>query len=100
VAHVGKEANKLVEVEAGLELNPDVIYTEYRRPDRDEWSTGILPKLRQQNLAALARRSGISERQLRTLASGVAKPRSETRQRIISSMATRIALEQRRRLRK
>ncbi len=45
VAHVGKEANKLEEVETGLEQDPEAIYTEYHRPDRDEWTTVILPRL-------------------------------------------------------
>jgi hypothetical protein len=55
VAHVGKEANKLEEVEAGLEQDPESIYTEYHRPDRDEWAAVILPALRTQNLVAFAR---------------------------------------------
>lgn len=37
VVHVRKEANKLEEVETGLEHDPEVIYTEYRDPKRDPW---------------------------------------------------------------
>ena len=35
MVHVGKEANKLEQVEAGLEQDPEVNYNEYRHPDRD-----------------------------------------------------------------
>lgn len=82
VVHVGKEANKLEEVEVGLEQDPEVIYTEYRGQDRDEWTTVILPRLREQNLTALSRECGISQRQLRTLLKGETQPRSATRERI------------------
>jgi hypothetical protein len=89
VAHVGKEANKLEEVEAGLENDPEAIYTEYHRPGRDEWVTVILPELRQQNLARLAGTCGVSERQLRTLAGGKVTPRRSTQQRIMSALGWR-----------
>ncbi|MGB3306362.1 MAG: hypothetical protein WBA63_09285 [Thermomicrobiales bacterium] len=74
VAHVGKEANKLEEVQAGFEQDPEVIYTEYQRPGRDEWSTVTLPLLREADLRQLAAETGISARQLRTLAKGGARP--------------------------
>ncbi len=86
VAHVGKEANKLEEVEAGLEQDPEVIYTEYRLPDRDEWSTVILPRLREQNLAALARMCGVTERQLRSLVAGRSRPHARTQARILCAL--------------
>jgi hypothetical protein len=86
VAHVGKEANKLEAVAAGLEQDPEVIYTEYHRPGRDEWTAVILPQLRQQNLAALAHTCGVSERQLRMLVAGRCRPHARTRARILHAL--------------
>lgn len=83
VAHVGKEANKLEEVEAGFERDPETVWTEYDCINRDEWTVTILPVLRGQNLADLARKSGISERQLRTLVLGGSRPRRGTKEQIL-----------------
>lgn len=69
-SHIGKEANKLEEVQAGIVHDVEAVYTEYQRPDRDEWNNVTLPMLRKQNLAALAGRCCITERQLRNLVTG------------------------------
>jgi hypothetical protein len=87
VAHVGKEANKLGEVKAGLEQDPEVIYTENHRPDRNEWKTVILPRLREENLAAFALKCNVSERQLRTLVVGRSRPRVQTQCRILEALS-------------
>jgi dsRNA-specific ribonuclease len=84
LAHVGKEANKLEEVDAGLEQFPEVIYTKYHRLDRNEWTSVILPLLRNENLAAIARKCGISERQLR--------PHRKTQQRINEALRSNITV--------
>jgi hypothetical protein len=88
VAHVGKEANKLEEVDAGLERDPEVVYTEYHRPDRDEWAAVILPALRTQNLAAFARACGVTERQLRSLVAGRSRPHAKSQARILHILYT------------
>jgi hypothetical protein len=88
LAHIGKEANKLEEVEAGLERDAEAIYAEYQRPHRDGGSAVILPLLRQQNLAALARASGVSERQLRSLVAGRCRPHVRTQTRILHALRT------------
>lgn len=86
VAHVGKEANKLEEVEAGLEHDPEMVYTEYHQPEGDEWTSTVLPMLRKQNLAALSRACNVSERQLRTLVGGRVVPYVKTQRKIIAAM--------------
>ncbi len=45
--HVGKESNKFEEVEAGIEHNPDEVWTAYADPGRDPWETLVLPVLKQ-----------------------------------------------------
>jgi hypothetical protein len=86
VAHVGKETNKLEEVESGLERDPKVIYTEYHCLGRDEWTTVILPRMRRTNLTALARECRVSERQLRTLVAGKVTPHCNTQRRIFEAI--------------
>jgi DNA polymerase III epsilon subunit-like protein len=88
IIHIGKESNKLEDVEIGLERDPDIVFTIYADPKRDEWTAVILPQLRQQNLAALARTCGVSERQLRMLAHGRSRPRMVTSRRIASILVT------------
>lgn len=78
MAHVGKEANKLEEVEAGFEHDPEVIYTEYGHPARDPWRSRVMPALREMPQRELAEVAGLSVRRLRDLLKGRAQPRRET----------------------
>jgi hypothetical protein len=43
---IGKESNKLEEVEEGVVADAGDVYTEYPDPRRDEWATKWLPVLR------------------------------------------------------
>ena len=44
--YIGKESNKLEEVEEQSLFDPADVYTEYPHPARDEWETKWLPMLR------------------------------------------------------
>jgi hypothetical protein len=46
VSFIGKESNKLEEVEEGSVPDAGHVYTEYPNPRRDEWETKWLPMLR------------------------------------------------------
>ncbi len=92
MARVGKEANKLEEVEVGLEHDPETVYTEYRHPERDSWRTQVLPILRQLPQAELAEAAGLSVRRLRDLLSGRAQPRPQT-EAVLARVATTFAPE-------
>jgi len=46
IAHAGKEANRLKEVDAGLVHDADAVQTEYERPGRSKWDILVLPRLR------------------------------------------------------
>jgi hypothetical protein len=65
--HIGKESNRLEEVEHGLITDPDEVYVEYR-DERREWEA-MLPALRgrrdELGWRHLAERSGLSERAVR-----------------------------------
>lgn len=79
VAHVGKEANKLELVKVGFEHDPEAVPTEYTRTDHGHWSTVVLPLLRNADLREVSAATGISPRQLRTLANGGARPHRKNR---------------------
>ena len=46
IIYIGKESNRLEEIEAGVIHSPESVYTEYPDPSRDEWQTKILPLLK------------------------------------------------------
>jgi hypothetical protein len=77
IRHVGKEANRLDEVEAGtLDVSEDV-HIQY--PDeRGEWQT-VRPALRAIGVKELARRTGMSERTLRSRVNLARLPRDADR---------------------
>jgi hypothetical protein len=52
---IGKESNRLDEMEAGVIHSPESVYTEYPDPRREEWQTRILPVLNKIPIAALMR---------------------------------------------
>jgi len=43
IVYIGRESNRLEEIEAGMIHSPESVYTEYPDPHRDEWETKILP---------------------------------------------------------
>jgi hypothetical protein len=87
VAHIGKEANKFEEVEAGLEHDPDEVWAEYRHLDRNAWITVTVPRLRRANLVELSRKCGLSVRQLRAVARGNAVPHATNRERLLVALS-------------
>jgi len=42
IIYIGRESNRLEEIEAGIIHSPEGVYTEYPDPSRDEWETRIL----------------------------------------------------------
>ena len=46
LTYVGKESNRLEEVEAGLGHDPDDVLHQVRRPGRHAWREIVLPLLR------------------------------------------------------
>jgi hypothetical protein len=70
--HIGKESNRLDEVEDGVIADPDDVYVEYR-DERREWEI-VVPMLRrlrdEHGWQFLAHTSGLSERELRYVLNG------------------------------
>jgi hypothetical protein len=80
IIYIGKESNRLEEIEAGVIHSPGSVYTEYPDLHREEWQTRILPVLKKIPIAALVRVSGRSRSMLvRTLA-GRSRPRRRNRE--------------------
>ena len=88
IRHIGKESNRLDEVEEGLVADPDEVYVEYR-DEKWEWKQA-LPGLRhlREEIGAwdLARRAAMSERALRYALNGGKLPRAGARQRLIACL--------------
>lgn len=71
---IGKESNKLEEVEAGMVHDPDSVYTEYPDKRRDEWVTTYLPAIHDMPMAYLEEHSPLWRAQLQRIRSGKQRP--------------------------
>jgi hypothetical protein len=87
LAHVGKESNRLEEVEAGLVHDPDEVYTEYQDPAHDPWTTLVVPVLKRMPRAVLSQQVGVSERTIAAIRNGQASPRAAHREALIRAAA-------------
>jgi hypothetical protein len=83
LTHVGKESNRLEEVEAGLVHDPEEVYTEYEDPAHDPWHTLVVPVLKSMPRAVLAQQVGVSERTIAALRNGHVLPRAAHRERLV-----------------
>jgi len=84
IIYIGRESNRLEEIEAGVIHSPESVYTEYPDPHRDEWETKILPVLKKIPIAALMRFSGRSRSMLRRTITGKTQPRRKNREMLKS----------------
>jgi hypothetical protein len=89
--YVGKESNALEDVDAGLIHAEADIYTEYSDPRRDEWTTRIVPVLKQIPLKVFERLSGKPRKMLIDARLERRELRPESR-RLIASIARRLDL--------
>ena len=76
IKYIGKESNKLEDVEAGFVHSAESVYTEYVDPRRDEWTKKIFPALKQMSLKVLVKKCAgkLSRRALIDLRSGRSRP--------------------------
>jgi hypothetical protein len=85
IVYIGKESNRLEDVEAGTIHSAEEAYTEYCDPRRDEWQTKILPELRKLPLSFLTAESGLSRRMLIEVRAGRCRPHPKN-QELLSSI--------------
>jgi len=76
---IGKESNRLDEREAGELTREDADQWLTTYEDYDEWYRIVLPNLQAKPLNWLAVEAGISERRLRDICAGLARPHQEHR---------------------
>jgi hypothetical protein len=81
---IGKESNKLEEVEELSVTDAADVYTEYPDPRRDEWETKWLPMLRSTPVPALLER-GVARATIYTVRSG-RKPQGLTKKKLITAL--------------
>ena len=70
IAYIGKESNRLEEVEEQSVTDVSDVYVEYPDPRRDEWATKILPKLKAMPLRKLMELSRMSRAALQAIRAG------------------------------
>ena len=83
LTYVGKESNRLEEVEAGLGHDPDDVYTEYADPTRDAWRALVLPVLREISSRLLSEAADLSTRSVREIRNGHSRPRPRHRTALV-----------------
>jgi hypothetical protein len=79
LAQVGKESNRLEDVEAGVVHDLDDVSTEYRDRRRDPFWTLVIPVLRRMPRTKLLKETELSKNAIKEILSGRARPRSATR---------------------
>jgi hypothetical protein len=70
ISYIGKESNRLEEVEDQSLQAPCDVYTEYPDPRRDEWATKVLPMLKTMPLRELMERTGLPRSTLQAIRAG------------------------------
>jgi len=91
IIYIGKESNRVEEIEAGVIHSPESVYTEYPDPHREEWQTKILPVLKKIPVAALMGLSGRSRSMLLRTLAGRSRPRRRN-QELLKSILRRLGV--------
>lgn len=84
IRYIGKESNRLEDVESALIHSPEDVYTEYADPRRDEWETKIRPALKKVPLSVLVKMSGLSRRTVMKARAGCTRPHPRNRELLTS----------------
>ncbi len=87
--YIGKESNRLEDVQAGLVQDVGDVLAMYEDPRDDAWRTYWLPKLREVPVAELQRISGMSRTRVYEMLAGRSVPRRERRERLICRLQER-----------
>lgn len=70
ITYIGKESNRVEEVEEQSLLDPKDIYAVYPDPRHDKWATKILPKLKAMPLRELMQRTRLPRSTLQAIRAG------------------------------
>ena len=91
IIYIGKESNRLEEIEAGIIHSPESVYTEYPDPRRDEWESKTLPALKKLPVSALMKLSSKSRSMLFRARTGRSRPRKKN-QKLLASILRRMGI--------
>lgn len=91
IIYIGKESNRMEEIESGIIHSPESVYTEYPDPRRDEWREKILPALEGLPVSALVKLSGKSRSMLFRARTGRSKPHKKN-QKLLSSILRKMGM--------
>jgi hypothetical protein len=86
VRFIGKEANGMEDVEAGVVHSADEVFTEYVDARRDYWQTVVRPALQQASLNELQRETGLPRQTLVDARRNRRKVRSKTKQTVFAAL--------------
>ena len=89
IALIGKESNRLEEVEEQSVTDASDVYTEYPDPRRDEWATKWLPALRKATVGEACAETGISRAQMQRYRNKGARPRRDHLKRVVNFLERR-----------
>jgi hypothetical protein len=93
LAYVGRESNRLEEVEAGLIHDPDEVYTEYVDAAYDpEWEA-LVAELKTIPRAWLMQETGLDRSTITRLRNGHARPTRTTREKLMLAAATFVSAD-------
>jgi hypothetical protein len=82
ITQIGKEVNRLDEVEAGLVRGAEEVYTVYSPPRRDRWTRFVVPTLRQIGRSALLATGALRDSALREVLAARARPHPSAQARL------------------
>ena len=88
IVYVGKESNRLEEVEQGVVHDWQDVQDVYTDPRHDDWVTLVVPVLKLVKADVLALATGLSSRTIKSLRNGKSRPHRKHRQTLI-----RVAIE-------
>jgi hypothetical protein len=91
IVYIGRESNRLEDVDAGTMHLAESVYTEYPDSRRSEWQTKLLPALKKIPVSALIKLSRKSRSLLTRARSGRTTPRKKN-QKLLASILRRMGI--------
>jgi len=88
LAYIGKESNKLEEVEAGMHHAWEDVRSEYHDPRHDPWHTVVVSVLKETPVTLLMEETGLDRRTVQRLRNGYTLPTTEHRALLTHAAAT------------
>jgi hypothetical protein len=85
IRYIGKESNRLEDVQHGMVPNEDEVRTTYIDPRLDTWSRYAVPLLKHLSSKQLEKATGITSRMIKSYRKG-AMPRQENRRKLVRAL--------------